>query len=315
MLTYNPSLWEYGVKDAIVRAGDLAKEEVSLVGPIASYETSGSYHNLYPWIGEAPVMQLLRAELEIAGMSDATVEVLNDTYKIGIEVPRNQIHDDQLGATMRRVSQMGAIALNFKNKLIAAAIEAGTTYGSFDGVSLFNDTHPIRGAQTATQDNLLAGTGTSVTALKTDLAAAIAVAQGWKAENGEPFAGSRTNWTVLVPPGLLIAMLEAINAPIVPIVFGSNTAAASVGNVGFASAGMSISVISSPRLTDANDWYLFDAGSVKPLIYQEADPVTIEMLLSGSDNWVKRDKALFTARWRGGVGYNHPGLSFKTVNS
>lgn len=313
MLTYNPSLWEYGVKDALVRARDIA--EPSLIGPIASYETSGSYHNLYPAIGEAPVMQLLRDELQIVGLSDASYEVLNDTYAIGIEVARNQIHDDQLGATMQRVANMASVALNFRNKLIIAAIEAGTTYGSFDGVSLFNDSHPIRGAQTAVQDNLLAGTGVTVPTLKTDLTSTIAAAMNWKSENNEPFAGNRTNWVALVPPSLQIPMLEAINSPVVPVVFGSNTAAASLSNVGFANAGISISVIASPRLTDANDWYLFDAGTTKPLIYQEADPISIESLLAGSDNWVKRDKALFKARWRGGVGYNHPALSFKVVNS
>lgn len=312
--SYNPSLWEYGVRDTLVRARNLA--EPSLVGPIAELVPSDSYHNLYPWIGPVPVLQLLKDELAIYGMSDASYEVVNDTYSVAIEIPRNSIRDDQLGAIMMQVQKLALVAMNFRNRLIVSAIEAGTTYGSYDGVSWFNDAHPIRGQQTATQDNLLAGTGVTATAIKTDVTAAVAAAQNWKDENGEPFAGSRLNWIALVPPAIAIPTLEAINSPLIPTVFGSNTAAASQSNVGFQNAGMSFEVISSPRLTDANDWYLFDASSsAKPLIYQEAEGVTIESLLAGSDNWVKKEKALFKARWRGAVGYNHPALAFKTVNS
>lgn len=314
MLTYNPSLWEYGVKDALVRSLDIA--EPTLVGKIASYEQSSSYHNLYPWIGEAPYMvKMLQKDLQIAGMSNANVEVLNDTYAIGIEVDRDSIHDDQLGAIMRRVMQMAAVARNFPNRLLAAALESGTTLTSFDGAAFFSDTHPARGQLTSSQDNLLAGTGVTATAIKADLISAIAAAMNWKGENGEPLTSSRTSWTCVVPPAIMFPMLEAINAPVVPVVFGSNTAAASQGNVAFQNAGMTINVHATPRLTDVNDWYLCDNGPVKPLIYQEASPVEIESLLAGSPDWVKREKAIFKARWRGGVGYNQPGLAFKIVNS
>lgn len=300
MKTYNPSLWIRGTKSALIQARDIA--EPKLVGVIADFQTSESNFNQYPWIGEAPIMKLLKDELEAAQLSDAILTLTNATYGIALEIGRDDLHDDQLGAQMMRARQAGMVALNFANRLIALAIEAGTTAAGFDGVATFHDAHPIRGQQTATQDNLLTGTGVTVAALKADLASSIAAAMNWKAENGEPLAGTRTNWVMFVPPALLFNAQEAVYAQII----------SQTSNQAF--RGMTIEVMASPRLTDANDWYLFDAGPVKPFIYQEARPVSVEFLGEGSDYYVTKEKALIKYSWRGVVGPNHPGLSFKVVN-
>lgn len=302
MKTYNPSLWERGIKTALVQARALA--EAPLVGKIATLNPSESNTNVYPWIGEAPIMQLLKDELQQSQLTDARYELTNETYAISIAIGRDDLHDDQIGAQMMRAKEMSRVALNFANRLLTTALTSGTSELGFDGVSYFNDSHPIRGAQTAVQDNLLAGTGATVSAIKTDIGSAIAQLMTWKAENGEPLAGSRSKFAMMVPAALLFAANEAVYAAII----------SQTSNEAF--RGMSIDVMANPRLTDANDWYLFDvSGGTLPLIYQEARAVSTEMLGPGSDHWVKHEEAIIKCSWRGVAGYNHPGLAAKVVNS
>lgn len=302
MKTYNPSLWERGIKAALIQAREIA--EAPLVGKIATLNPSESNTNVYPWIGEAPIMKLLKDELEQAQLSDARYTLENETYAISLAIGRDDLHDDQLGAQMMRAKEMSRVALNFANRLLTTAVVNGTSELAYDGVSFFNDSHPIRGAQTAVQDNLLAGTGATVSAFKTDLGSAIAQAMTWKAENGEPLAGSRSRFVAMVPPALLFAANEAVHSAVI----------SQTSNEAF--RGMAIDVHVNPRLSDANDWYLFDvSGSTLPLIYQEARAVSTEMLGPGSDHWVKHEEAIIKCSWRGVAGYNHPGLAMKVVNS
>jgi len=300
MRTYNPSLWTRAARTALVEAGSMA--EASLVGVVADLEESSADRENYPWIGEAQAMRLLKDELEIVGLSDAQYTLVNQTYAIGLEVNRDHLADDQLGGIMKRVRDMNVVALNFANKLIIDQIINATSLLAYDGVSFFNDAHPIRGSQTATQDNLLAGTGVTVAAIKTDIGTGIQTLMNWRAENNEPYYDGRQKFIAVIPPLLVQAFNEAIFSGLV-----SNTS-----NEAF--RGMSVIPYCSARFTDINDWYLFDVTLRRPLIYQQARPVGSEFLGPGSDYWVTKEAALFKTSWRGVPGYKHPGLGVKFVN-
>lgn len=305
MKIYTPSLWERGVNGALIAARNIA--EAPMAGRVATVQPSTSNFNRYPFLGEAPIMKLLKDELEAAGLSEASYTLTNKTYAISLAIGRDDLHDDQLDAQMQRAMEMSRVALNFANRLLTTCLINGTSVAGYDGVSYFNDAHPIRGAQTATQDNLLAGTGATVAALKADLISAIAVLMRWKAENDEPLTGSRSMFEMHIPVDLFGAANEAVYAAVI----------AQTSNEAF--RGLRINVVANPRLTDVNDWYLLDVGPeggpTKPLIYQEARPVNTEMLGPGSDHWVKHEEALIKCSWRGEAGYNHPGLAAKVVNS
>lgn len=302
MKTYNPSLWIRGARTALVEAAQISERPLAPV--IAKIVPSDGNKESYPWIGEAHAMRLLKDELETVGLSDALYEITNEKYAIGLEVDQDQLDDDQLGAIMERVTMMGTVALNFPNKLLISALVNGTSLGGYDGVSFFNDAHPIRNLESATQDNLLAGSGATAANILTDLSAGVAALTKWKGENNEPLSDARSDFVAMCPADLLGAMNVAIHAQLV-----SNTS--NVQN-----HGLRITPVVSARLTDVNDWYLLDVTSGRrPLIYQERRRVRPEFLGPGSDYWVTKEKALFKFSWRGNVGYGHHGTALKFVNS
>src|SRR5687768_14064842 len=107
---------ERGAKRALIEAAESA--EPSYVGVFASRVQSDGDRERYPYLSQAPIMKLLRDMLETAGLSDATLEVVNDTYVIALEVGRNMLADDQLAAVSQRVREMSEIALSFGNQLL-----------------------------------------------------------------------------------------------------------------------------------------------------------------------------------------------------
>lgn len=302
MTTYNQSALQRLARTALVQAS--AQRETLLAPVLCAMERSDHYSEVYPWVGDAAQMVRLRGELQTVGLSDALVEIVNETYAVGIYVPRNDLKDDRLGIHMKRVRDMAIVALNFSNHLIIQALVNGTSLLGFDGVSFYNDAHPARGEQTATQDNLLAGTGVTTAALQTDINSFLAAAKRWSAENAQPLYDGRTKFAITAPVELMRAFKEATGAPLV----------ANTSNVFL--SGVDLRLDFSGRLADQNDWYghCVDGIPSMPLIFQESEGVEMEVLAEGSDEWVKNERALFKVRFRGAVGYGHPGASFKFVN-
>lgn len=289
---------------ALYMATSNSLREQILTDRIAERISSDSDKESYLWLGDAPRMQLLKDELQMAGLTDATYEVENDTYAIGLRIKRNAISDDKEGLIMRRVRDMARVATLFPNRLLFSALTGGTTNLGYDGVSFFNDSHPDRGAGSV-QDNLLAGTGTTTAQVSADIQSAIVSLMSSLSENGEPLNDFPTEFTLIAPPALMRSVNEALFATIV-----SNTS-----NVGF--NGFKITPLFSPRLSDANDWYLLDTspGASRSLIFQEREGVQFEELGEGTPNYVIQEEYIFKVRWRGAVGYGHWGHAVKVVNA
>lgn len=281
-----------------------AAAEPSYVGTLARRVDSDGDQENHPWIGEAAIMELVEDEIQAAGLTDASYIIVNNTYGIGMAIRRDHMNDDQLGVHMQRVRDMNDIAVNFPNKLIVDAFVNGTSELGYDGVSFYNNAHPDRGDPgSGTQDNLLAGTGTAVADLKTDISSGITTMMRWKAENGEPKRANRSRFAALIPPDLKANMNEAIFASIV----------ANTSNVAF--RGMSIEPIADARLADVDDWFLNDISSgAAPVLFQQRENVQLETLGPGSDFYVRERKWWVQVTWRGNVGYSHPGSSTKFVN-
>lgn len=276
--------------------------ESRLVNLLAERETSDGPSEDYVWVGEAPRMQELEDELRTEALSDATYSIVNKTYKIGIDIRRQDMEDDRVGGIMRRVRGLARVATRHSERLIISGLEAATTDTGYDGSAFFANAHADRGA--GTQDNLLGGSGATTANIQTDLNTGIQTLAGFLGENGEPVNEDGFGRILVVAPfGLRKSVLEALNASII-----SNTS-----NVGFSD--QNIIPYFSARLSDADDWYMLHLdGPVKPIIYQERTPLTTEELGEGSDQWTLKEIATFAARWRGRVGYGHWAHAIKFVN-
>lgn len=307
---------ERGTKRALIEAANAAPR--SYVGVFARRIQSDGDRERLPYLSQAPVMKLLLGMLETAGLSDATLEVVNDTYAISLEVGRNMLSDDQIGAIMQRVNEMTTIAMAFGNRLLIEAQEAGTVEGGWDGAAFYADAHPARGLAPAF-DNLFAGTGTTVAALQADIASFVTGIHRARGENGEPLAQDRTKFAIVHPQAIAANLNVALYGSIVPEVIqnvagAENVAAAGITNERF--RGLTFNPITDSRLTDDDDWYGHDVTmeTRMPLFYVEREGVEAEVLGPGTDHYVKNESALFKIRWRGATAYGHPGYSGKMVN-
>lgn len=231
---------------------------------IATRVRSNGADESYAFMGDVPQMRQWTSEgRKITRLSDVKMTVTNVDYEATIEVNRNTLNDDQVGALPARIRDLAVRGANHPVKLLADTLVNGTTNTGYDAVAFFHDAHPARGEQTSSQDNLLAGTGTTSAQLKTDLGSAIAAMRKFVDEAKEPFVESVDDLLVVAPPDIEVAWREALFAAII-----SQTTNVLVGRA---------DLWITSRLTDANDWYLLNIGNeIKPLLFQEREDLTFE---------------------------------------
>ena len=196
---------------------------------------------------------------------------------------------------------MAATASSHVNKLLIDALVSGTSDLCYDGGAMFSNAHPARADEGGTQDNLLAGSGTTTAQLAADFAAAKSSMLKFKGENGEPVSGDGDiQLAVVCPPDLEKGFRETLSGAII-----SNTSNVQAG---------AAELIVSPRLVDANDWYLLRVDSTKSLILQEREAIEFTALEGNTDQGFLRDQYLFGVRARYSVGYGQFTAACKTVN-
>lgn len=285
-----------------------------LTDEFCTINPSGARSEKYAWIGEVPQMsETTEDPLTIVPLSETEYELTNQTFEVAIGIKREDFDDDQVGAFALRVGQLMERGLQHRNKLVVDAVTNGTssTLGlCYDGTAFFGDSHTARGQQTTTQDNKLAGTGSTTAQIQTDLSAAIAAMMTFKDEANEPYhpEGGISQFRALIPPGIEGNFSEAVSAQII-----SNTSNTRL-------AGKTIVPRTSPRLAavDANDWYLFHTGGpVKGLILQEREALSMEAIGMDPNSEVRflTGKYLWKLRVRYTAGYGHWQNAVKTVNS
>ena len=260
---YNPAQATKGAKALFMQ--ELAAQPPSLIDRVATYVSSESDAEDYAWMGEATQMEEAEDELKFVPMSNATYNLRNKKYWGGIALKRDDVNDDKVGGFGIRVREHAQTAARLPNKLITDVLTTNPT--GYDATALFSATHPARGQQTATQSNLLTGSGTTVSQIATDVALAVAAMMNFKAENNEPMNEGFTKFFVMYPPALIKAVNEALYAQIV-----SNTS-----NVGLKD--FTFDLIANPRLTadSAADFYVgIQDALVRGIVFQDREGLSFE---------------------------------------
>ena len=297
-LLYSPTSLEKGLKTKFL---EYFSTENSLADRLCFVETSASDKEKYEWLGQAPQMSELMGSRKITPLSDAGYELTNTTYEATIAVKRNHLEDGQTGSINRRIQQMAQTASQHVNKLVIDALVNGTTDTGYDGVAFFSNSHPARG-DGAAFDNLEAGSGTSTSAIATDLAAAKKTMLRFQDEAGEPFHGdSPAQFTVVAPPEMEKNFREVLGATMI-----SNTSNMQVG---------AAQLIISPRLSDDNDWYFLRTDNLaRGLIFQQRSPIEFSALEANTESSFLREVYYYGVRARYAVGYAFPQCAIKCVN-
>lgn len=258
---------------------------------------SNSDSETYRWLGSVPRMREWGTGRVARGLRTESYSVENLKYEATLEVDRDEIADDKTGQIRIRIGELAERAATHKDYLIAQLlINGGTTgFNSYDGVSFFNDSH--ESGESGTQDNDLTTEAAdqndpTVAEFKTALKAAIEAMIGFKDEQGDPMSLSATGLVCIVPTTIYLTALEAVSATVI----------SSTSNVLEGAA----RIIAFPWLTDASVWYLLKIdGMIRPLIFQDREPVEFTALTEESDEGFRREKFLYgvRARYRMTYGY------------
>jgi phage major head subunit gpT-like protein len=258
---------------------------------------SNSDSETYRWLGSVPRMREWGTGRVARGLRTESYSVENLKYEATIEVDRDEISDDKTGQIRIRVGELAQRAATHKDFLIAQLLSNGETSGfnSYDGVPFFSGEH--ESGESGAQNNKLTvevddPNVPTTEEFKSAMRAAIAAILAFKDDRGEPMSLSTSGLVCVVPTGMYLTALEAVNSTIV-----NNTSNVLQG---------AARIIAFPWLSDASKWYLLKTdGVVRPLIFQDREPLEFTALSEDSDEGFRREKFLYGVRARYRITYGY----------
>jgi len=291
----NALLLEKGLRADFLKAFDNGENPADVMGMIMETTSSASSEK-YGWLGETAQMTEWVDERQLRGLSDFSYEIANVAYESTLKVNRDDLEDDQLGATKVRISDLANKARLHPRKLFFDALVAGTADLCYDGTPMFGNSHPESGSN---QDNLLGYTmgGTSVTTAEFQGAfvAARAAMRSFVDDQQEPRNEGELKLKVVAGPNLEGVIDEVLTASELNSTTNTLKGAAEK--------------LVSARLS-GNDFYVLDmSGNIKPLVLQKRSPIKFEAQDKG-DRAFMRKELLFGVDYRIGFGY---GVWYKAI--
>lgn len=289
-----------GLRAAFMKAFDNAENPADVMPFILETNSDGNDEE-YGWLGQAPSLTEWVDERNLRALNDFEYTIPNKDYEGTLQVNRNSLKDDRMGAVQVRISDLARKARIHPRKLAIEAVEAGTTELCYDGQPFFSASH-VEG-DSGTQSNLLTGTGTSLAQLQADIDAAETAMLSYKDDTGEPYNEGSVKIGIMCHPTLKRKFNE----------LNTSTQINSSDN---SMKGRISLITSSSRFTDVNDWYLADISEgLKPLIKQNRQDPEFNSLEGDSDNGFMRKQYLYGIDYRVGFGYGLWQKMIKTTNA
>lgn len=222
------------------------------------------------WLGGAPQLKPWLDEKEAQGLARYSWDLTVRRWEATIEVDLDFIKDSRWDQYMPRILEMSDNATRHMYTLISDLIINGETALCYDGQNFFDTDHSE--GDSGTQSNELTGTGTTLAQLTVDYYTAVTALNGFKDDKGFPLFPADFRPLVWIPNNAALRQqFEALQNATLGGAGGS-------GNTNILANRFDLVV--DPRLTDANDWYMFrPTGTVKPFIFINREPMHYE------DNW------------------------------
>lgn len=276
-------------------------EDPSLIMPFMMKTKSSSNQEKYGWLGQVPNLTEWKDERRLRGLLDFDYIIPNKSFEATLQVDKDELEDDQLGAIQVRIADLARKARqSHPMKQFFDLVVNGETDLCYDGQAFFSASH-VEG-ESGTQSNIIAvGSGTTVANIKTDFVAARAAMRNLKDDQGEPMNEGELDLYVVIPPALEGVFDELLISD--QLSSATNTL-----------KGAAKKVVSS-RLTDTNDWYLMNAaGAIKPFIWQSRRQPTFESLTKGESAFMRK-QIPFGIDTREGFGYGLWQKAYKVKNA
>lgn len=259
---------------------------------------STSAYEKLGWLGAMPAVQQWVGQLNAKEIANQDYTLKNLDWASGVPINENDIEDDQQSVLTMTPDLLAQRIMRHPEKLVVDLLTGGTSALAYDGIAFFSDVSAPR-----TIDNLLDGTGVTLSALETDLIAALVAMAKFTDDQGE----------VLNIKGDLIICPKALEYSFKKLVNSQASPTATAGVDTYNPFAGQFTVIADPRLdaTDAGDWYLLATSEiVKPFVFSDRQAAKPRMEKTPlTKTWV------YSADYRGNMGYALPHLAVKTVQS
>lgn len=248
-----------------------------IAAPLYKVVPSTGAENVYAWLQHLPGFREMYRNQQrvIRNVQSQSYRVPNRKFEDTIEIPIDDINDDQIGQYSLVAGQLGATMALIPDTLTFEVFNLGfTTMLAYDGLPLFSASHKVG---ISTVNNL---TNLTLTADHLKSAIQTMLAYSYKMDKISPVLplNPLANKLVLLVPPALKSTAEEL------VLMRRNAAGAD--NVLFGQA----EVMVAPYLAAAfggsdTAWYLVNAGgTMSPLIVQEREKVTIMQKTPANDS-------------------------------
>lgn len=297
-MIYNTAILKKGVDAKYQQAYSemIKRDYLRQIDSLITRVNSTASEESYAWLGDVPGVREWIGDKSLGGLADYDYAIKNKNWYDGFSIDRNELEDEQISAILPRVETVAMSVAKWPWELVTDLLINGITGLAYDGSAFFAN-------RTAPNDNLLAGTGTTLAQVKADIQAARAAMMKFTSNSGRVMGLMMD--TIVCPPELEATILEAVES--------SNIITTGQGATVNPVSRWIKNVIVSPELSDANDWYGFAAGMpLKPFIFQSRTrPETVI-----DDTQVKKNRKIdYSAELRGNAGYGFYQMAVKTVNT
>jgi len=240
LIKNDPILLEKGLRAEFLKSFNNAENPADVMDFITETQSTSNKEG-YGWLGNVPQLVEWTDERKLKGLMSFDYEIQNKAYEATLQVDRDMIEDDQLGAIKIRIQDLASRAKTHPRKLFFTALINGTSDLCYDGQAFFSASHSE--GSSGTQSNIVTGTGTTLAQLQADIESAVAKMKGFKDDQGEPWYEGDIKIAIVCPLALewkfkQLNSLELVN------------------NSSNALKGQIAKVVSSGRFSDANDWYI-----------------------------------------------------------
>ncbi len=240
-----------GLKKAFINSFNEVPQG-SLIGPLYKMESSDKPDEKFLEVEDLGNIPVFTGDLSYTEFREGNTKTLtHQEFALGLKLQRKLVDDDLYGVINQMVSGMGNSArYRMESDAAAPFVGAfGSSYTVFDGLSLCNSAHSFVSTST-TQSN----SGTSAFSYAAMDAAIIAMRK-WKGSQ-DRFIFNIYPDTLVGPPDLDTQFREVIDSKLKPGTTNNNI---NVFNSKF-------NIITTPFLSDTNDWFLVDSRRMKEFL-------------------------------------------------
>lgn len=272
---------------------------------IATETTDDNGSNIYAWLGDVPGVREWLGSKTYGQLSEYNYVIRNREWYDGFSLHKRDIRRHGLVRVPDNMAKLLNNHRQHKTGMVLDALLQGDVNTAYDNIAFFSNATGTR-----VNDNLLAGTGTTLAQIKADIISARIAMASFVNERGKLLRIFPD--TVVCPLALETSFKEIQNSTADPS--GTHSGIANVAG------GYIKKIIADPALDadDSNDWYYISSSvSIKPIILQK------EMTNTGSEfesvidetDYAKNGRLYYSVESIHNTGYGLPETAVKIVNT